>query len=185
MKIRFCLWCLCLSFLVLSVQAQNIAVQPCIDNSGRTVPGFVQADCSKEDDLIRKYENSQGENFTCDAHVDDTCEKLISAHQDCRAQCIPKVTNGGILPGPADGAQARGYVLDNFLPNLTNSFLIFSMIMSILLLIVSGFMWIFASGNTELAKRARDTAIWSIIGLTIGVAAYLIVQIVININFFA
>lgn len=133
-------------------------------------PGFVPAECASEE---RRAAN-------CDSKCEDIEQDLAS----CKAQCVPKVTNGGILPGPADGAEARGYLLGKFLPNLTNVFLIFNMIIAVLVLVIAGMMWVFAPTNEELKKRAQDAIVWTLIGVTVAVLAYLLVQIVININFF-
>jgi len=140
-------------------------------------PGFVQADCA---DQVSRLEATgcSSQNQTPE------CERLASDLKSCSEQCIPQVTNGGILPGPSDGASARGYVLGNFLPNLTNGFLIFILVVAVASLMLAGFMWIFSSGNQETSERALNIAIWTIIGSVVGILAYFIVQLVININFF-
>lgn len=137
-------------------------------------PGFVSAECANEQQRVN---NCNPANSRCD--------DLRKDLESCQAQCVPEVTNGGILPGPANGSEARGYLLGKFLPKLTNSFLIFNMIMAVLVLVIAGMMWVFAPTNEELKKRAQDAIVWTLIGVTIAVLAYLLVQIVININFFA
>lgn len=104
---------------------------------------------------------------------------------ESQGACVPLVTNGGILPGPSNGSTARSYLLGRFLPSLTNSFLVFYMVVGVVFLIAAGFMFLLASGDEEMRTKARETMVWSIVGLAVGALAYLAVQLVININFFA
>ena len=119
------------------------------------------------------------------ANTSDDCKKLVNDLDSCKQQCIPQVTNGNILPGPKDGSTAKNYLVGNFLPNLTNGFLIFIMVLGVGFLVAAGFMWIFSAGNQELSSRALRTVIWTIIGLVVAVISYLLVQIIINISFFS
>ena len=176
----------------------------CYDARGKEVPGYVKADCSNEEARFAQLScgvsnttsgttisySSGGQTQTAPVTAVNgsgsaACAAIQKDLAACKSQCVPKVTNGRILPGPKDGSTARNYLLGNFLPNLTNSFLIFNMVVGVIFMIVAGVMFIMASGNPDLTARARDTMVWAIIGLTIGVLAYVAVQLVININFFA
>ena len=157
-----------------------------LDKPNTCAPGFVQADCNAEETRFNKIctgtaldENDEPEP------ISKRCDSMKQDLDACNEQCVPRVTNGGILPGPKNGATAKNYLLNKFLPGITNSFLVFNMVVGVIIMIISGFMWIFASGSEEMKNKARDTMIWSIIGLTVGVLAYVLVKIVININFFA
>lgn len=169
---------------------------------GTCDPGFISPDCKAEATKVEyagcmytktKIDRSdpnnpkpvfddqgkpviEGRGKDCDSFIDD-----LTA---CQAQCIPSVTNGGILPGPKDGSTAGKYLLENFLPNITNAFLVFNMVIAVLFLVISGIMWIMASGSEEMKEKAKNTIVWAIIGLTVSVLAYVLVQFVININFF-
>lgn len=170
---------LLLGFFALPVSAQDCN------------PGFTAPECEAE---YTKLNNAGCLNTrtTIDPQgnpipvpPDDNCDDFQLDYESCRAQCIPGVTNGNILAGPKNGATAKTYLLERFLPNITNAFLVFNMVIAVLFLVVSGIMWILASGSEEMKERAKNTIVWAIVGLTVSILAYVLVQFVININFFA
>jgi len=197
------------AFLFINIgSAQSL---PCTDSAGKVIAGYVQPECAEEyakfkgtdcnaitqwetkelppdpkfPGLVRRENVLDANGQRIKKKQSPECEKLTNDLAGCTEQCIPQVTNGSILPGPKDGTTAKNYVVNDFLPNLTNGFLIFIMVLGVGFLVAAGFMWIFSAGNQELSSRALRTVIWTIIGLVVAVISYLLVQIVININFFA
>lgn len=99
------------------------------------------------------------------------------------ASGVPTVSNGGILPGPANAAYGVSYVRDVFLPNLTNWVVAAVLAGSVIVLIVAGIMYLVGGGSQELQTKARETIIWGIIGMVVTVFSYALVRIVITINY--
>lgn len=99
------------------------------------------------------------------------------------ADGVPIVSNGGMLPGPADAAMGMSYVRDVFLPNLTNFIVAAVLAGSVIVLIAAGIMYLVGGSNQELQDKARETITWGIIGMVITVFAYALVRIVITINY--
>ena len=97
----------------------------------------------------------------------------------------PPVSNGGILSGPAKDSNGKDFVAEILLPNLTNGFLTFLMVVSVVMFIIAGLMYIFSAGKEELAEKARMTIIWTCIAVGVGILAFTIVKLIININFVA
>jgi hypothetical protein len=96
---------------------------------------------------------------------------------------VPIVSNGGILPGPANAAYGVSYARDVFLPGLTNWIVAVVLAGSVIVLIVAGIMYLVGGGNQELQNKARETILWGIAGMVITVFAYALVRIVITINY--
>lgn len=99
------------------------------------------------------------------------------------ASGVPMVSNGGMLPGPANAAMGMSYARDVFLPNLTNFIVVAVLAGSVIVLIAAGIMYLVGGGNQELQDKARETITWGIIGTVITVLAYALVRIIITINY--
>ncbi len=59
-------------------------------------------------------------------------------------------------------------------------------VVCLIMVLVSGGMWMFAGGNEERARKARMTLVWTVIGLVLVLASYAILQLVFEeLEFFA
>lgn len=96
---------------------------------------------------------------------------------------IPKVAGNGILAGPAEGIEGKSYVSDRLLPGISNGFVVFTLGVSVIMIIIAGMMYILSSGDSDMIKRAKDIIFWTIVGVIISILAYAIVSLVVNINF--
>jgi hypothetical protein len=98
-------------------------------------------------------------------------------------QLVPVILNGGMLPGPQVVARGEDYFLHNFLPGLTNKFLILLLSISVVMFIVGGIMYLTAQGDTDMTKKAFDTIFWSVLGLVIAILSFAAVKFLVGINF--
>ncbi len=57
-------------------------------------------------------------------------------------------------------------------------------LISVLIIVIAGIMWVTAGGNEETVKKARTMIMYAIIGLVIAGAAYGLVSVVVD-NFFS
>jgi len=99
------------------------------------------------------------------------------------ASGVPVVSNGGMLPGPANAAMGMSYARVVFLPNLTNFIVAAVLAGSVIVLIAAGIMYLVGGSSQELQTKARETIMWGIVGMVITVFAYALVRIVITINY--
>ncbi len=104
---------------------------------------------------------------------------------DIFAQSVPPVSNGGILPGPSSASGGVSYILNNFLPAITNWVVAAIMSAAVIVVIIGGLMYIFSGGDSEMQKKARSTIIWGIVGMVLAILSYTIVKLIIFINFFS
>ncbi len=96
---------------------------------------------------------------------------------------IPPVRSGGILPGPGRDYSGGDYVKKKFIPKFINATITLLFSVSILILIVSGVMYILASGDQDAIKKAKDMSMWAIAGTVLAIFSFTIVKFVIGINF--
>lgn len=95
----------------------------------------------------------------------------------------PLVMNGGILPGPTNAGEGQTYIRDHFLPSLANFALLFLLAIAVVVLIVAGLIFIYSSGDSETVNKARDTIVWTSIGIVVGICSFALVKIVIGLDF--
>lgn len=95
----------------------------------------------------------------------------------------PGVANGGILPGPGSASGGVVYVRDLLLPKITNFIVSVILAGSVVVFIIAGLMYMVGGGDQELQNKARETVVWASIGTVLAILSYVIVRIIININF--
>jgi hypothetical protein len=76
------------------------------------------------------------------------------------------------------GAKAANYDITNTLHKVIDWALYLAAIAAVVMIIVGGYMYIFSAGNAASAGKGRTTMLNALIGLTLIVLSYLIVQIV-------
>ena len=96
---------------------------------------------------------------------------------------IPSVAGNAILAGPDREEDGKNYVSENLLPGISNGFLIFTLGVSVIMIIIAGMMYILSSGDSDMVKRAKDIIFWTVVGVIISILAYAIVSLVVNIDF--
>lgn len=98
----------------------------------------------------------------------------------------PVIPKPGNLPGitvetqkTATAPELRAKIL-NLVPNLLYGFIGFIAISSVVVLIISGIMFLTAYGSEETVGTAKKAATYAIVGLLIAIFSYAIVKIVVN-----
>ena len=100
--------------------------------------------------------------------------------------CTDALRNGDELPticDPAVDQTASDNILvgsQGMITRLTKVLVWISGILAVILMIISGLMFIFSSGNAESAGRARRTALYAVIGMVVAVIGQLIVSYVLD-----
>lgn len=86
------------------------------------------------------------------------------------------------VQGGADAAKAEGTVskLEDQVRNVTNILLLVIGIVAVIMLIVGGLMYIFSGGDPNNTKRAKDTILYTIVGIVVALLAYAIVTFVVG-----
>lgn len=88
-------------------------------------------------------------------------------------------------PDVSQGANAAqgslsGTPLTQQVASITNTLLIVIGVVAVLMLIVGGFRYIFSQGDEKQTKGAKDTILFSIIGIVVALLAYAIVNFVLG-----
>ena len=102
------------------------------------------------------------------------------------APIIPKPR---FIPGPDEKEQndtkggARGFFVDTILPFFGVRMVGFTGGVALLFLIISGVRFVTSYGNEEDIKKAKDQAMYAIIGFVIALISYAVVTIIINLEF--
>ena len=103
---------------------------------------------------------------------------------------MPGVSNGGVLAGPETIQENEGnaeianqYITGKFLPGITNSIVVFLLGISVIMFVIAGVIYLVSAGDTDMTKKAKDTMIWTVIGIFVVAFAYAIVKFVTNIDF--
>lgn len=103
-----------------------------------------------------------------EAPLDEICEYADGQPVVCE-RLTNQTAESNVLVG------ANGVVT-----KLTKALVWISGTLAMILLIISGLMFIFSSGNSESAGRARRTAIYAVVGMVIAVVGQAIVSLVLN-----
>ncbi len=87
--------------------------------------------------------------------------------------------------GLKETAEKTGLLTNNveipiLIGNILNIFLAFLGVIFIILILIAGFEWMNAGGNSEVIKRARDRIANAIIGIAIVLSAYILTDFVIK-----
>lgn len=89
---------------------------------------------------------------------------------------------GGVdLPGCKPGAS--GTTLPDVITRLIPGNIAFMGVYAVIMIMVAGIMYIVSLGNDEKEKKARKIIYFSIFGILIGMLAYILVQITLNLRF--
>ncbi len=144
------------------------------------------------------------DNYTADgllsevetiAQLANEIESLNTTYQSrCGRSRVPFVDDGdGILPGVEFGETQRegnesaglAYVRDQLIPSLSSFLIHISFILATVMLVVVGYLFLFAGIDTEQASTAKKAILWIILGLTLAVLSYSLVRLVIGLNFYS
>lgn len=113
--------------------------------------------------------------------------RLIAA----REYQAPLIDKPATLPGPEVDEQKGGdssapktrYILtEGLLPKATTGLIGFVSMISFLMLVISGVRFVVAYGNDEAIGKAKNEAMYAIVGLVISLLAYTIVTIISNLD---
>ena len=119
--------------------------------------------------------------------INQKYETLITNEQTKKAiieyKRIPPVRSGGILPGPDRNYSGGDYIKKKFIPKFINTTITLLFSVSIIILIISGVMYIIGSGDQDAIKKAKDMSLWAIAGTILAIFSYAIVKFIIGINF--
>jgi len=118
-----------------------------------------------------------------------TSLNLATVHADkhCNEDTIipPKPTN---IPGPPcpkeiEKTGASRILTASVLPKLTVYLIGIVAGVSVLFLVISGVRFATAYGNEENVEKAKNQAVFAVVGIVLALLAYTIVQIILNIQF--
>ena len=95
---------------------------------------------------------------------------------------VEDVCNSGAPDEVKDAAGCNGSSdqLPNVVVNILNAIIIVAGIVSVIWIVIGGVGYMTSSGDANKTKKAKDTILYSVIGLTICVLAFAIVNFVIN-----
>ncbi len=88
-----------------------------------------------------------------------------------KAAALPNTLEIDSLDGTPDNAES-------IIPLITNTLLTIAGIISVIMIIVGGIMYSLSAGDSGKATKAKDTILYSVIGLVITMLAYAIVTFV-------
>lgn len=96
---------------------------------------------------------------------------------------IPTIPKPEGLPGLASDnldnpEDARQYFIGDLLPRVTKLLITLVAIASFVMLLVSGFTYFTTFGDTDKGDKAKNTAIWSLVGLIVAMLSFAIVQVI-------
>ena len=100
----------------------------------------------------------------------------------------PPVLNGGILPGPQSEAMKVApehgvdYIKDKLIPGVVNGFMVLLLTLSVGMLVLAGYFFLFNSGASETKEKAKNIILWTILAVIIAILAVSLVRLVIGIN---
>ncbi len=107
-----------------------------------------------------------------------------SAKDEIKEIIPPKPDN---LPGPSkedfEKAGASRILTASVLPKLTVYLIGIVAGVSVLFLVISGVRFATAYGNEEDTEKAKNQAVYAVVGIVLALLAYTIVQVILNIKF--
>ena len=116
----------------------------------------------------------------------------IRCTNQCRGQLgresyIPPTPKPTLLPGPnflrrdaATVGEVTDYVTIKLLPRLAARFVTFVAVVSMLGLVYAGILYFTAFGDPEKGTKAKNAAIYSVVGLILALLSFTIVQIIVS-----
>lgn len=109
---------------------------------------------------------------------------FIATESTYERQIIPKPD---LLPGPDEAAQegenVENLLVDIILPYYAVGLIGFIGFLSVLFLLIAGVRFATAYGNEEAIQKAKDQAMYALIGLVIALLSYTIVRIITNLKY--
>lgn len=93
---------------------------------------------------------------------------------------------GDILPGGTQTLPddiSASLIFSKLIPFAIKYTIRLAVALSVVALIIGGYQYMTAYGNTEKQEKARKTIIWAIVGLILAITAFGIVNIIANISF--
>lgn len=93
---------------------------------------------------------------------------------------------GDILPGGAQTLPddiSASLIFSKLIPFAIKYTIRLAVALSVVALIIGGYQYMTAYGNTEKQEKAQKTIIWAIVGLILAITAFGIVNIITNISF--
>jgi len=111
--------------------------------------------------------------------------RTLIADDAYKPTIIPKPS---LLPGPDEERQkkekgARSILTDTILPFYAIALIGFVGMISLVFLIIAGVRFATAYGNDEAIQKAKDQAVYALVGLVIALLSYAIVRIITNIKY--
>lgn len=92
-------------------------------------------------------------------------------------------STGGSVTGTASGSQicgAKGDSFTNIMKNIINTILFVLGIVAVIMIIIGGIRYVTSNGDSNQVKSAKDTVLYSVIGLVVAIMAYAIVGFVLD-----
>lgn len=109
--------------------------------------------------------------------------KKVSLTLTGLAVTLPTIVFAQDISGkvPCQGLECAGTgEVATILQNIINWIFGFAALVAVLFIIIGGILYVVSAGNTDRAKQARQTILYSVIGLLIIVLSYFVVSLVLN-----
>lgn len=116
----------------------------------------------------------------------------LECTEECRTQLsresyIPPTPKPSLLPGPnfarqdaATVGEVTDYVTVRLMPKLAARFVTLVAVVSMLGIVYAGILYFSAFGDPEKANKAKNAAIFAVIGLVLALLSFTIVQIIVS-----
>lgn len=97
----------------------------------------------------------------------------------------PPIIGGKVLPGTdiSDADFQNDWFRTTLLKNIINLLISFGAALAVVFLIIAGYQYLTAVGNEEQVQQAHKTFTFALVGLAVALTAFLLVQILVNIQF--
>ena len=97
----------------------------------------------------------------------------------------PPIIGGKVLPGTdiSDAEFKNDWFRTTLLKNIINLLISFGAALAVIFLIIAGYQYLTAVGNEEQVQQAHKTFTFALVGLAVALTAFLLVQILVNIQF--
>ncbi len=111
-----------------------------------------------------------------------------AALDDSQVTQTPPVLSGGILPGPSQGEMqvhpehGVDYIKDRLIPGLVNMFMMVLLALSVGMLVLAGYFFMFNVGGAETKEKAKNVVLWTIMAVVFAILAVVIVRLVIGLH---
>lgn len=101
---------------------------------------------------------------------------------------VPDLIHGELLPGPEkddanDPEKINTWFQKTLIKNLINTIIGIGAALSVVVLVIGGYMYLTAMGDEEQLQQAHKTILWALLGLALALLAFAIVQVIVSIDF--